>query len=233
MTCKRDRLLRDAFHEAAVARDGEGVVPAQLLACARRNEAFRNRHADGVRDALAQRPRRRLDAGRVPVLGMPRRLGAELAEVLDLLHRHAGIAGEIEDRIEQHGAVSGRQDEAVAVGPIGIGRIERHRFREQHGRHIRHAERHARVTGVCLLDRVHRQGADGVCHVAETCFHRVHLRAAVAHTVSRKPDSESLGPPARRGACRMELSAKSWAHLAGWPARVYGRGGPSNRLAHA
>ncbi len=82
------------------------------------------RHADRVGEALSQRAGRRLDAGRVPVLGVAGGLGAELAEALDLADVHARIAGEIEQRVEQHRAVPGRQHEAVAVGPLGIGGIE-------------------------------------------------------------------------------------------------------------
>ena len=55
---------------------------------------------------------------------MARRHRAELAEVLDLLDRHGLVAEQMQQRIEQHRAVAGRQHEAVAVGPVRIGRIE-------------------------------------------------------------------------------------------------------------
>jgi len=41
-----------------------------------------DRHANGVREALAERTRRGLDPGGDPNLGMPRRLGVELANFL-------------------------------------------------------------------------------------------------------------------------------------------------------
>jgi hypothetical protein len=44
-------------------------------------------HADGVRDPLAERSGRRLDAHRVSELGMPRGLAPPLAERLKLGHR--------------------------------------------------------------------------------------------------------------------------------------------------
>ena len=42
---------------------------------------------------------------------------------LDVLDRRPRVAGEVEQRIDQHRAVAGRQHEAVAVGPVRIGRI--------------------------------------------------------------------------------------------------------------
>ncbi len=82
MARERDRLVADAFHQAAVAGDDVGVVVDDVVAEPRIQQALGERHADRVGEALAERARRRLDAGRVPVLGMARRLGAELAEVL-------------------------------------------------------------------------------------------------------------------------------------------------------
>ena len=165
MAGQRNRLVADAFHQAAVAGDDVGVVVDDVVAEPRVQQTLRQRHADGVGEALAERTGRRLDAGGVPVLGMAGRLGAELAEALQLIHFHARIAGEIEQRIEQHRAVAGRQHEAVAVRPVGIGGVEAHRLAEQHSGDIRHAHRHAGVAGLGRLHRIHGKGADGVGHV--------------------------------------------------------------------
>src|SRR5262245_27743791 len=85
---ERARLVRDAFHQAAVAAEEIGVVidDGRVRAIELRGEkALRERHADGVRDALSERPRRRLDADVDLALGVPRAPGTELAEVLDLI----------------------------------------------------------------------------------------------------------------------------------------------------
>ena len=124
------------------------------------------READRVAEALAERPGGRLDAGRMAVFGMAGRLRAELAEVLQVLERHVRIAGEIEQRIEQHRAVAGRQDEAVAVGPVRLGRIELQELGEQHRGDVGHAHRQAGMAGVGLFHGVHGQGPDGVRQVA-------------------------------------------------------------------
>ena len=89
---------------------------------------------------------------------------AELAEVADLVHRRVRVAGQVEQRVDQHRAVAGREHEAVAVGPVRVGRVELEEFGPQHRGDVGHAHRHARVARVGRLDRVHRQGADGVGH---------------------------------------------------------------------
>ena len=86
--------------------------------------------------------------------------------MLQLVERHVGVAGEMQQRIEQHRAVAGRQDEAVAIGPVGLRGIELQEFGEQDRGDVGHAHRHAGMTGVRLLHGVHGQGPDGVRHVA-------------------------------------------------------------------
>ena len=126
--------------------------------------ALGDRHADGVGEPLAERAGGGFDAGRVAVFGMAGRERAELAEALDLVDRHLLVAEQIKQRVEQHRAVAGREHEAVAVGPGRIGRIELQKAREQHGRDIGRAHRQAGMSGLRLLDRIHRQRADGVGH---------------------------------------------------------------------
>ena len=162
---ERDRFLRDAFHEAAVAGNHVRAVVEQL-AMPRIPDALGDRHADGIGETLAERARRRLDAFGMTVLGMSGRLRSELAKILDLLDGHAGRAGEMEERIEQHRAVPSREHEAVACRPAGRRRIEFHHLGKQHRRHIGHAHGHARVTGLRRLDGIHCQRPDGICHVA-------------------------------------------------------------------
>ena len=60
------------------------VVVDDLVAEPRVEQPLGQRHADGVAEALAERPGGRLDAGRMAVLGMAGGLGAELAEALQL-----------------------------------------------------------------------------------------------------------------------------------------------------
>ena len=164
MTGERDRFLADAFHQVAVGGEHVGLVIDDAGAEFRRQMALGDRHADRVGEALAERAGGGLDAGRMAVFRMTGGDRAELAEALDLLDRHRRIAGEIEQRVEQHRAVAGREHEAVAVGPGRIGGIEFQELREQHGRDVGGAHRQAGMAGFRLLDRVHRQRADGVGH---------------------------------------------------------------------
>src|SRR5215468_10267618 len=108
------------------------------------------------------------------ILRMPRGFAVELAEVTDILEGHRRVtesfvlgidrlgAGEMEYGPEQHRGVAVREHEPIAVGPDRVLRIETqdaipervHQWRERH--------RRAGVPGLRLLDRIHREGANGV-----------------------------------------------------------------------
>ena len=92
--CVPARLLAsdgDALLEVAVGGEApDGVVERALPVGGVRVEqaalaAGGHGHADGVADALAERAGRRLDAGRVPVLGVAGRQRAPLAQVGEVL----------------------------------------------------------------------------------------------------------------------------------------------------
>jgi hypothetical protein len=66
--------VRDPFHEAAVAEEHVRVVVDYGHAGAielRREMLLGERHADGIREALPQRPGRRFDTQFELALGMP------------------------------------------------------------------------------------------------------------------------------------------------------------------
>ena len=165
MSGKRDRLLADALHEAAVASDGISVVIHDLIVIALVEQPLGERHADRVAKPLPQRPGGGLDARRMAIFRMARRARAELAEALELLDVHARNAGEIEKRIEQHGAMTGGQHEAVAVRPFRMHGVEFQEACEQHRGHVGHAHGHAGMAGIGLLHRIHGERPDGVRHV--------------------------------------------------------------------
>ncbi len=173
MAGEGDRLVADAFHQAAVAGDHIGAMVDQRGAEPCRQQAFGERHADGIAETLAKRPGRRFDAFRMAIFGMTGGAAAELAEALQLVERHIGIAGEMKQPVEQHRAVAGRQHEAIAVRPVGIGGVEFEEVAEENGRHIRHPHRHAGMTGFGLLDSVHREGTQCVRHVAQVAVPRL------------------------------------------------------------
>ena len=97
MPGKPDRLVVDAFHQAAVAGDDEGAVIDQLVAVDGVQMPLGDRHADRHR----QRPGR---AGRwstsTPASskfsGWPGARAAELAEALDVVDRRPRVAGQVE-----------------------------------------------------------------------------------------------------------------------------------------
>jgi len=162
---ERNRFLRDALHQAAVAAQHPGVVVDQLIAELGRQMRLGHRHTDAVGDALPEGSRGRLDARRKPVFRVARRLRVELPEILDLVDRHVLVAEEIERRIEQHRAMPGAQHETVAIGPMRIGRIELHHLGEQRHRHVGRAHRQAGMPRIGFFHRVHRKGTDRIGHV--------------------------------------------------------------------
>ena len=162
MSGEVDRLMADAFHQAAVAGEHIGEMIDELVAKARRREALGDRHADRGREPLAERTGRRLDAGGVAIFGVARRRRTELAEIFELLAAHSRIAEQIEQRVKQHRPVAGREHETVAVRPVRPAGVELHEALEKHGGDVGHAHRHAGMAGFGLFDRIHRQGANGV-----------------------------------------------------------------------
>src|SRR5579862_3275386 len=116
MAGDRRRLARHTFHQVAVAADAEDamVEQARLVAIEMRLEMLcRDRHADHVADALAERPGGGLDARNAPMLGMPRGSAAELPKLLEVVERNL-VAGEVEDAVQQHRTVPGREHESIA-----------------------------------------------------------------------------------------------------------------------
>src|SRR2546423_14887186 len=92
---------------------------------------------------------------------MSRRLAFPLPELLQVLERQL-IAGEIEDAVQQHRRVARRQYEAVAIQPAWIARIVAEMLCPQHVGERGERHRSAGVTGVRLLNGVHRKNSDRV-----------------------------------------------------------------------
>ncbi|MNT07003.1 hypothetical protein D3C72_1416910 [compost metagenome] len=125
---------------------------------------FGDRHADGIGDALAERAGRRLDAGGVTIFRVAGGLGAHLAELLDVLDGHVLVACQIEQAVEEHRTVAGRQDEAVAVRPERVLRVEVQIPGEENGGDVGAAHRHAGVAGIGFFHRVHGEETDRIGH---------------------------------------------------------------------
>ncbi len=157
-------FVRDAFHHAAVAHEGVGVVVNDVVARAvelRRQGAFGDGEADGVGDALAQRAGGGLNAWGVAVLRVPWGFGVQLTEVFQLAHRQV-VAGEVQEAVNQHGAVAVGEHETVAVSPVRVSRVVVEVVTPQDFGDVRHAHRGTRVAGICFLYGVHAECADGV-----------------------------------------------------------------------
>ncbi len=157
-------FVRNAFHHAAVAHEGVGVVVDDVVTRAvelRRQGAFGDGEADGVGDALAQRAGGGLNARGVTVLRVARGFGMELTEVFQLAHRQV-VAGEVQEAVNQHGAVAVGEHETVAVSPVRVSRVVVEVVTPQDFGDVRHAHRGPRVAGICFLYGVHAECADGV-----------------------------------------------------------------------
>ena len=161
---QRNRLLADALHQAAVTRDHPGAVVDQLGPHPRPQGFLGDGEADGIGQPLAQGAGRGLDPRRMAVLGVPGGDRPPLPERLDLGHRHVGIAGQVQQGIEQHRPMPRRQDEPVAVGPVGRACVIGQVTGEQHRRHVGHPHRHPRMPRIGRRHRIQRQRANGTGH---------------------------------------------------------------------
>ena len=158
------RLGCHAFLEVPVGGKGIGVMVYDLVAGAvvtRGQPALREGHADGVGQTLAQRAGGYFNAGGEAVFGVPGGPAAPLTELLEFLHGKI-VTRQMEHGIKEGGGVTGGEDEAVAVGPVGIGRIVLEETVPQHVCHRGSAHRCAGMPGPRLLDCVYGQQADGV-----------------------------------------------------------------------
>ncbi len=142
------RLRGDALLQVAVAGDHVRPVIDDRAAVAvelRPEPPLGDGHADRVREALTERPGRRLDPRRQPRLRMTRGPRAPLAEPRQLVEREV-VAGQVEERVEEHRGVPRRQDEAVAIRPLGVRRGVSEETRPEHVRHRGGAHRGAGVS---------------------------------------------------------------------------------------
>src|SRR5215471_8771997 len=108
------------------------------------------------------------------ILRVPRGFAVELAEVTDVLEGYRRVtesfiigidrlgAGEMEHGPEQHRGVAVREHEAIAVGPDRVLRIEVQDAIPERVKQWRERHRRTGMPGLRLLDRIHREGADGV-----------------------------------------------------------------------
>ena len=200
------RLRRDPLHQAAVAtHDIDAVIEdVEARAVVSTGEPLlADGHAHAGGDALAERAAGGLDARHPVILGVPRSLAVELAEVSDVVEGDRGLSqplvvgvhgpgpGEMEDGPEQHRGVAVREHEAVAIGPDRISRVEAHHAVPERVDQWGERHRRAGMSGLCLLDGIDREGADGVD------AQLIELR--VGHGFCHPPDgdrrsSTALGP---------------------------------------
>ncbi|CCK15451.1 hypothetical protein BN136_1461 [Cronobacter universalis NCTC 9529] len=162
--CERTDLMRDTFHQAAIAHKHIGIVIDDLMARAvklRRERFLGNRQTHGVREPLAERPGGGFHARRIADFRVARRFGVQLAEVFQLFHRQV-VACEVEQAVEQHRRVTVGKNKAVAVVPRRISRVVLEEAVPQHFGDIRHPHRGAGVAGFGFLYRIHTQRANGV-----------------------------------------------------------------------
>jgi hypothetical protein len=117
---QRDRLVADAFHQAAVAGDDIGAVVDQRVAEGGVQMPLGHRHADRVGQPWPSGPVVVSMPGVAEFSGWPAvlcRAGGSCSSSIVM----ARIAGQVQQRVEQHRAVAGRQHEAVAVRPARRG----------------------------------------------------------------------------------------------------------------
>ena len=93
--------------------------------------------------------------------------------------------------------MAGGEDEPVAVGPLRIRRVVVHHLRVEEVRERRERHRRARMPGVRLLDRVHRERPDGVDRtLLDVSYFATKLLVETAAAVPAPNDMPPPCPPA-------------------------------------
>src|SRR3546814_5011318 len=87
MSSQTKGFVIEAFHQAPIARDDICAMIDKIVAIDHVQMPLGDRHPDRRREPLPQRPRRRLDAFELEILGMPRARAAQLAEIADIAQR--------------------------------------------------------------------------------------------------------------------------------------------------
>ena len=164
VACQTGRLVAQALHQIAIGDDGVRIVIKDRKARPVKGsgqKALGHRHPHPVGKALPQWAGGRLNASGQAILGMSRGTAAPLAKALEFLQWQV-VTGQVKQAVEQHRAVPGREDKAVAVGPVRVGRIVTEEASPEYIGRVCHPHRHARVTGFRFLHAVHRQRANRV-----------------------------------------------------------------------
>ena len=144
-----DGLLGDSFLEAAVTSESDDVVveegvlgSIELGSSALAGKSVTN----GVANSLTEWAGGRFDAWSFIVLRVTGSDAVKLTEILQSLKRDL-IAGEVQPAVDEHGTMTSREDEAVAVEPLGCGGVEIEGLGEKDGTDFGASERESEVAG--------------------------------------------------------------------------------------
>ena len=158
-----------ALVRLAVAEGAEDVVAFAV-------ELRGERHACGAGEALSEGAGGDVDAGALVHAGVALQRRALFAQGVQ--HAHVEIALHGEGGILRGAGVALGEDEAVAVFPAGIFRVDVHGVPVAGGDEIRHGERAAGMTGLRLVDHV-----DDVFLQIDTLVFQLCNREIVFHTL--------------------------------------------------
>ena len=230
------RLGGDPLHEVAVADDRVHMMPDHLVLRTverRRQEGLGDGHAHAVGEALPKRTGGDFDAGSVTTLGVPGRPAAPLAEVLDVVQGEI-VARHVQQRVEQHGAVARAQDEAVAIGPVRVGRIVAQMPRPEDVGHGGRPQRHAGMTGLGLLHGLDGQDSDRVDRQLIEFRHAAHVLPFVvshsSHAITGQPSAVAvLSSPGRGLTTTGRPTRRSRSMSVSWSAYAAHRAGSTPR----
>ena len=122
--CSSERayLVRNAFHQATISEKNIGSVVNNGVARAielGRKYLFAKCHANGITKTLSQGSRGCLNPRRTTKFWVPRCCRVQLAKIPEFFYRQ-GVPGQVQQGIEQHRTVTVRQNESIAIGPLGI-----------------------------------------------------------------------------------------------------------------
>jgi hypothetical protein len=178
MACERGRLVADPFHQTAVTCDHIRAVVHHAAAEACAQLSLGDRHTDGVCETLAERPGGDLDASGVMCLGVTRRERIPLPERLDVIELES-VAAQEEHRVLQDRCMTAREDEAIAIRPVGTLGVVFENAAVEHVCERRECHRSSLMAALRVQRCIHREAA----HHRDCCT-VVAGREAIGHTPS-------------------------------------------------
>ena len=159
--------MANAFHQISITACYISIVVDKIITITCIQTTLGNGHTNSGCEPVTERAGCGFYACVLLDLRVSGRNSTKLTEVFQLIQCHFLVAGQVIQGVEQHRAMTAGEHKTVAVRPFRVFCVEFQKFGIEHSRHVGHSHWHSGVAGIGFLHGIHRQGTDGVGHVAQ------------------------------------------------------------------